>query len=195
MAAPLPSPSPSRGAVLTRRAALLGVTATATAACSPYSFDRQRRRPAPPSPTVEPTPEVDPDVELAATVLAAEQEMLDRLDRTVERHRRLARVLAGTRAVHEAHVALLADAVPDPDAAAADPFPSPTGPDRRRVPADPLRALRDLARREDELSTADKRSAFAAESGAFARVLASMAAAAAQQATVLRDARPRGGPR
>jgi hypothetical protein len=48
--------------------------------------------------------------------------------------------------------------------------------------------LRAIARREDELSLVDKRSAFAAESGAFARVLASMAASAAQQAVVLRAA-------
>jgi hypothetical protein len=56
------------------------------------------------------------------------------------------------------------------------------------VPSDPARALRAIARREDELALVDKRSAFAAESGAFARVLASMAASAAQQAVVLRAA-------
>ena len=57
------------------------------------------------------------------------------------------------------------------------------------MPRDAAQALRALARHEDELSLEDKRSAFAAESGSFARVLASMAASAAQQATVLRAAR------
>jgi hypothetical protein len=102
-------------------------------------------------------------------------------------------VLAATRDVHAAHVDLLADAAPDgpSPSAAASPSDSPspsadTGPGR--VAQDPGRALRALARHEDELSLADKRSAFSAESGSFARVLGSMAAAAAQQATVLRAA-------
>ncbi|MGA9748785.1 MAG: hypothetical protein WBQ50_15105, partial [Nocardioides sp.] len=64
--------------------------------------------------------------------------------------------------------------------------PTPRGP----VPRDRRRAVLDLAGHEDSLALVDKRSAFAAESGAFARVLASMGAAAAQQAAALRAAAP-----
>jgi len=46
-----------------------------------------------------------------------------------------------------------------------------------------------VARAERELGTTLKRHAFKAESGAFARVLGSMAAAAAQNAAVLDTAR------
>jgi len=54
-------------------------------------------------------------------------------------------------------------------------------------------ALAELARAEEELSLLDKRSAFAAQSGAFARVLASMAAAAAQQVALLGGTNGPGG--
>ncbi|NUR09484.1 MAG: hypothetical protein HOQ45_21075, partial [Nocardioidaceae bacterium] len=46
-------------------------------------------------------------------------------------------------------------------------------------------ALRAVARAEHRLSDHDRRSAVRARSGAFARVLASMAAAAAQQSAVI----------
>jgi hypothetical protein len=127
-------------------------------------------------------------------VVADEQDLIDRIDATLDRHPRLERVFADARAAHAAHVTLLEDAAPEPAAASPSAGETPsdgdgtTGPRRLRVPADPARALRAIARREDELALVDKRSAFAAESGAFARVLASMAASAAQQAVVLRAA-------
>jgi hypothetical protein len=188
----VPSPSSSRAA-LSRRTALLGAVALGTAACTPYSLDRDQqpagRSTAPATP--EP-PRTDPDVALAATVLAAEQDVLDRIDAVLSAHPRLERVLAATREVHAAHVDLLAEAAPDgpsPSASSsASASPSGAAEGKPSVPDDPARALRALARHEDDLSLADKRSAFAAESGSFARVLGSMAAAAAQQATVLRTA-------
>lgn len=188
----MPSPSSSRAA-LSRRTALLGAVALGTAACTPYSLDRDQqpagRSTAPATP--EP-PRTDPDVALAATVLAAEQDVLDRIDAVLSAHPRLERVLAATREVHAAHVDLLAEAAPDgpsPSASSsASASPSGAAEGKPSVPDDPARALRALARHEDDLSLADKRSAFAAESGSFARVLGSMAAAAAQQATVLRTA-------
>jgi hypothetical protein len=186
-------PSPSSRAALSRRTALLGAVALGTAACTPYSLDRDQqpagRSTAPATP--EP-PRTDPDVALAATVLAAEQDVLDRIDAVLSAHPRLERVLAATREVHAAHVDLLAEAAPDgpsPSASSsASASPSGAAEGKPSVPDDPARALRALARHEDDLSLADKRSAFAAESGSFARVLGSMAAAAAQQATVLRTA-------
>lgn len=196
----MPSPSSSRRA-LSRRTTLLGAVALGTAACTPYTLDEDQRPAGRPSAsTTTQEPRSDPDVALAAAVLAAEQGLVDRIDATVTAHPRLERVLAGTREVHVAHVALLADAAPgkpSPTASAgasaegsgdASGEASPTTGEAPRVPGDPARALRALARHEDELSLADKRSAFAAESGGFARVLGSMAAAAAQQAAVLRAA-------
>ncbi|MGZ5416217.1 MAG: hypothetical protein ACXWDI_03480 [Nocardioides sp.] len=189
----MPSPSSSRRA-LSRRTALLGTLVVGTAACTPYSFDDKQRDPDRPAAPVE-QPEADPDVALAATVLAAEQALVDRVDATLDAHPRLAALLAGTRATHAAHVDLLADAAPE------SPVPSPsTSPSTAmsetpepepapRVPRNTAQALRALARHEDELSLEDKRSAFAAQSGSFARVLASMAASAAQQSAVLRAAR------
>lgn len=119
-----------------------------------------------------------PDVALAARVLRDEQAMLDRVVATVRAHPRLAGAVAGARAAHRAHVALLGRAVPDD-------VPSPSAETNRgtpRVPDRPGPALAALARAEGRLGAAGRRSALSAESGAFARILASMAAAASQQA-------------
>ena len=208
---PSPRPQPPRRATaLSRRTALLGAVGTAAVGCSPYELQTQRRRPARPTASADTRPETDPDVALATTVVAAERALLERVDATVRRHPRLERVLAATRAVHDAHVALLEDAVPDEDDAEpddpgatglpgpevepdadteADPEAEPTTP---RVPRDAARAVRALATAEDELVLAAKQAAFAAQSGAFARVLASLAAAAAQQSATLRTVRVRG---
>ena len=97
--------------------------------------------------------------------------------------------------MHRQHVRLLTEAVPSdpPSPASASPSPpSPASPSASpsaagvHVPADRAKALAAVARAEDELGLEGKRSAFRAESGAFARILASMAAAAAQQAALVR---------
>lgn len=130
-----------------------------------------------------PVPAVDPDVALAATVLAQERAVLARVEATVAAQPRLARRLAGTRAVHAAHVTLLGQATPPEDTpSAASPQPDPAP-----VPRGRRGALLALVEAEEELGAALQEAAFAAESGAFARVLASAAAASAQQAVVLRD--------
>lgn len=136
----------------------------------------------------------DPDVTLVALVVAGERFALDATTATIDRHGDLAALLAGARDAHQAHVTLLADAAPEQ---ATGRSPSPTGsasptadPATRSfgVPARPRAALRGLASMELDLSLADKRHAFAAESGAFARILASMAASAAQHAVLLGEA-------
>lgn len=130
----------------------------------------------------------NPDVTLAAAVLADERAMLDRVRATTRRHPSLASALAPAEAAHRAHVRLLARAVPDESTPSPTPSPttSPTStPSTTPVPGRPVPALAALARAEGRLSLAGRRSSFAAESGAFARILASMAAAAAQQATTL----------
>jgi hypothetical protein len=165
---------------VSRRTALLGigVLGAATAGCTPYTVDQ----PAVSVPTPSGPPGTDPDVALVATVLGREQDLLDRFAATARRHRGLAPLLAEAKRVHGAHVRLLREAAP---AGPAEPA-GPAGP--ARVDRRPARALAALARHEDELGVVAKRSAFTAQSGAFARVLASMAAAAAQQATVIRAA-------
>jgi hypothetical protein len=127
-------------------------------------------------------------VATAATVLAAEQQVLGLVSATMRRHRSLRALLAPAAEVHRAHTRLLRNAVPT-DA------PSPSGPATTapRVPARSRRALAAVVAAEDRLTTVAKHSAFSAESGAFARVLASMAAACAQQASVLAQARPGAG--
>lgn len=162
----------------------MGALGLGTAACTPYRLDEDQRagRTAGPTPATE--QRSDPDVALAAGVLVAEQSLLDRIDATVAKHPRLERTLAATREGHAAHVALLSDAVPrDLRSLAASPAESPSEP--IGVPRDVERAVRVLARAEDDLGQANRTSAFTTRSGSFARVLASMAAAAAQQAVVL----------
>lgn len=192
---PSPRPSPRRhAAALSRRAALLGAVGTATTACSPYDLQTQQRRPVRPSPTKARVAAVDPDVELATSVVAAARTLLHQIDATMRRHPRLERVLTKTREVHEAHVSLFEEAVPTDTGSAADGPSSDAGAtDPGPVPGDPARALQVVATAEDGLALTAKQAAFAAQSGAFARVLASMAAAAAQQSATLRADRLRGG--
>ena len=173
---------------VTRRTALAAVAGSlvGVAACSPNASQAPARRQARRSQAAE--PQVDPDVLLAATVLADEQRLLDLVDATLARFPGLIDVLTAARDAHAAHVALLEEAAPDEPLPSAGPSASsaPEPEAEAAVPHDRRRALMRLARREDDLALVDKRSAFAAESGAFARVLASMAASAAQQATLVR---------
>ena len=188
---------------LTRRAALggaLALTAAGATACTPSGVDR---RPGPRAAAAT-AGRTDPDVALAAVVLADEQAMVDRLEATVAAHPDLTGPTRSALAAHRSHVALLREAVPkgsgSPSASpsaplsasasgtdGATPTAAPTaGPGA--VPHSAPAALRALARAEEQLVLVGKRSAFAAESGAFARVLAAMAAGAAQQAVVLAEA-------
>lgn len=197
----MPTPDRDRpGVRLTRRAALVTAVAVGVAGCTPpeRGLDRRRREeePAP----IE--PRVDPDVAAAAEVLAAQNAVLALVRATADRHPALAERLEPVVAAHQAHTALLDDAVPEEATAAPSPTPSPTtspggvasadadgeadeegtGP---AVPRNPRRALRRLVLAEQDLATRTKQQAFKAQSGAFARVLGSMAASAAQHAAVL----------
>jgi hypothetical protein len=130
------------------------------------------------------SPGTDPDVKIAATVLGKERALLERVAATARRHPSLAATLTGTRAAHRAHVALLTKAVPDDT-----PYHSPS-PGGGRVPRKPARALSALAAAERRLGDVVARSSLAARSGPFARVLASMSAAASQQSVRLDAAAP-----
>jgi hypothetical protein len=163
---------------LTRRTALLSLGAL-LAGCTTATHDPSEsgRVPVASGPTpAEDSSAPDPDVALAVRTVAAESSVLALVTAIGRRHHRLRPVLRSAKEVHRAHLALLSDAVPD-DASPPGPTPSPAD----RVPADPEAALRALAQAEDRLAAEHRRSAFDAASGPFARVLASMAAAAAQQ--------------
>ncbi len=195
------SPSPT----LSRRTAVGGLAAAATSVltgCSVLDADRRAGSRSTSGTTPPPTrrPGTDPDVALAATVLQRERAMLERIHATVRRHPTLKAPLAGARSAHRAHIRLLAGAVPDQaPSPSTSPSTSPSASGSRTgttqqpdpghaVPGKAGPALGALARAEDRLSLVGRRSAFAARSGAFARVLASMAAAAAQQSSGLADA-------
>ena len=190
----MPTTSSDARSVVSRRAVLGLAAGTAlVSGCTPKGVDRRAK----PQPSTSPTPQEDPDVTLAATVLGGEQAILDRLTATVRRHPGLRARLSPAEATHRAHVRLLTDAVPHQvtPSTAGTPSPTPSGsPAPAAPPVVPVRpglALAALAREEGRLSLLDKRSSFAAESGAFARVLASMAASAAQHAVVLTAAAAR----
>lgn len=175
---PLPPLETTRRAVLTGLLAGTGWVATGCSLGGGPEGDAERRATGSPD---TPTPP-DPDVQRAAAALIEEQAALDACAATLRRHRGLRSALAPVVAAHRAHVSLLAEV--SPGNGAAPPSPS-TGTAPFRVPGNRRAARRKLSSLELELSTSERRHAFAAESGAFARLLASMAAAAAQHAVLL----------
>jgi hypothetical protein len=193
------TPSPARTGLSRRTAVGVGAAGAAVAlgGCTPRGIDRRPKR-GRPRPTR--AAGVDPDVALAATVLRDEQGLLDRVLATLQRHPRLEAELTTARSAHQAHVSLLRDAVPDdlvtPSPSGSSPSPSVSAsapasvspPPAVAVPRRPPAALAAVARAEERLALVGRRSAFAARSGAFARVLASMAASASQQAATLGSA-------
>jgi len=129
--------------------------------------------------------ELDPDVALAAEALEAEQAVLTAIEATLERHRRLRKTLSPMLVAHRAHVSLLAQAAPGGSPSPATSSPSGAFPAPFRVRSGGRDALRRLSEIELGSSTSAKRRSFAAESGAFARLLGSMAAASAQHWALL----------
>jgi hypothetical protein len=182
---------------LSRRATLGALAAAGAVLASGCTSEQPRRRAQRSQPTEPAEPQVDPDVTVAAAALAEEQTVLELVEATLERHAALATVLAPLVTTHEAHVAMLADAVPAdvsiaPSITPGAPSTSPSGPPGEtetalQVPRRPAAATAAVARAERDLSMSHKRHAFSAQSGAFARVLGSMAGAAAQGAAVLRS--------
>ena len=174
-------PSTGSGPVPVTRRGLLGTgaalgLAAALAACDDVPLE-QTRPGAFAAPTTSasalPTPQADPDRSLLDAALLLEATQVVRIERALRLRvpREVSRRLATAKAVHSAHVEVLRGEDPAPRVQAPDP------PQRRllgRLPAI------ELAIAEQHASAA-----LSAQSGPFARVLASMAAAARQQATVL----------
>jgi hypothetical protein len=120
------------------------------------------------------TSELAPDVAVATAALERIRATRAAVDATSTRHPVLGRELADVTEMHAAHEESLVDAVPErarPDSPPA----TYTVPPRRRV------AARRLAVAETELHAALDELALRAESGDFARLLASMGAGIAQQ--------------
>ena len=147
-------------------AAVAGVAASGCSLNNPLSDDK--------TPAADAVRDLAPDVAVAVEAAALVRGAQDAVARTGERHPALATRLAGLMATHQAHLDAVADAVPDgvdtsAGAAAYD------------VPARPRRALSRLVESEQTLHDELVGLALRAESGPFARLLGSMAAAVSQQ--------------
>ena len=116
----------------------------------------------------------DDDSEVAATALAATNRVADLVTRVAARHPGLAGPLADVTLMHQAHADLLAEAGEASEEATPRPVPgrSPT-------------ALALVLTEERKLQQTLAGAAGGAASGTFARALASMSAAVAQQRTRL----------
>lgn len=164
-----PQTRAGRGARLSRRAAL-GLGVVTVAGCSlnnPLHEDK--------TPAAEAVHDLAPDVAVAVRAATLMRGAQAAVDDTAERHSQLATKLAGLRAAHRAHLHAVADAVPD----GVD-TSSGTGP-AYVVPAGPARALTQLTATERSVHDELVGLALRAESGPFARLLGSMAAALSQQ--------------
>lgn len=120
------------------------------------------------------TDSVEPDVRLLDELLADVDATAALVASLVQREQRLAGRLAPLTELHRTHRAALAEAAPDerPDQA-----------DGERLPRGRAAALDAVRLREVALQTRLAEGAVAAESGTFARMLASMSAAVGQQLT------------
>ena len=144
-------------------AALAAAAVTGGSVDTPLTEDRPRR-PASPS----------PDVAVATTALAAVRAMVDALRATVTSFPATRGDLAPLLSMHRAHVATLVDAVP------GGATPSTSAP-TYAVPGGRPAALRELRRREGQLQARLGELAVQAQSGEFARLLASMGAGTGQR--------------
>jgi hypothetical protein len=160
-------------------AVLLG-TGAAAAGCdgtdqsAPVEETPADRTQADETPTEVPTEpaEEDPDVSLLREQLAGIVETAALVTATSRRHRPLRRQLRALQEMHAAHRDVLGEA-------AADGTAEPSGA-RGRVPRRKGQALAAVRGREEQLAAALERGAVAAESGSFARALASMSASVTQ---------------
>lgn len=118
-----------------------------------------------------------PDVAVATSALAEIQAVRTAVDNTLSRFPESRARLAPLEKLHEAHEQSLVDAVPSRARPSAAPAPYVV-PRKRDV------ALRNLATREQRLHDTLDGLALRAQSGDFARLLASMGAAIAQRLAV-----------
>jgi hypothetical protein len=160
----------SGGGVVSRRsfvaagAGVVGLTAVGCTVDNPVSHDKADKRPA----------GLAPDVAVASRALAEITAVLAAATRTLARHPGIRPGLVQVVHMHRAHEHSLADAVP----AQARPSAAPAA---YRVPRSRDAALSRLAGEERRLHLTLDALALRAQSGDFARLLASMGAAVDQQ--------------
>jgi hypothetical protein len=168
-----PQTRPAAQARLSRRAALgvgagLGVAAvTGCALNNPLSTEK--------TPAAKAVRDLAPDVAVAVQAVTMIRGAQAAVTATGEGHAGLATRLAGLLEAHRAHLAAVVDAVPegvDTGSAGGTPY---------AVPPTPAAALTQLAATERTLHDELVGFALRAESGPFARLLGSMAAALSQQ--------------
>ena len=148
-------------------AAGAGVTGLAAAGCTvdnPVTKDK----------TPKPTADLAPDVAVASRALTEITAVREAAARTLSRHPGTRPALAPVVRMHRAHETSLADAVPRQARPTATPAPYAV-PRRREV------ALQRLASRERRLHRTLDTLALRAQSGDFARLLASMGTAVDQR--------------
>jgi hypothetical protein len=117
---------------------------------------------------------MSPDVAVATTALAEIRAVREAVSATLARYPATRSVLGSLVTLHRTHEATLVDAVPDRASPSAAPAPY-------AVPHQREKALTTLARREQRLHDALDALAMRAQSGQFARLLASMGAALHQR--------------
>jgi hypothetical protein len=120
------------------------------------------------------TAAVSPDVTVAIQAVAVIRAAHSAATTTLQRHPALRPRLTALLDMHQAHLDALADAVPDAS-------PATPGASRFVVPADPQVALHTIVVLETGAQSTITGLALRAQSGAFARLLASITAATAQR--------------
>lgn len=158
-----------------RRAALrLGATAAAAGAATLSGCSLNNPLDEEKTPAAEAVRDLAPDVAVAVQAATMVRTARAAVAATAERHPALAPRMTELEAVHDAHLAAVAAAVPDGvDTSAAGQEPV--------VPGQRAQALRDVVRAQRTLHDGLVGLALTAQSGPFARLLGSMAAAVSQR--------------
>ncbi len=158
------------GARLTRRTVLAGavggVVGLSVTACSDDD--------SPDAPRATSPGGLTPDVAVATTALAEIRATREAVSATMKKYPVTRSVVGSLVPLHQAHEATLVDAVPDRASSTSVPAPY-------AVPRNREKAVAALAAREQRLHDNLGRLALKAESGQFARLLASMGAALTQR--------------
>jgi hypothetical protein len=157
----------SRRALMAAGAGIAGLVATGCSVDSPVTGDKKP----------EPSPDLAPDVAVASRALTEITAVREAATRTLSRHPEIRPGLVAVVHMHRAHETSLADAVPKQAKPTATPAPY-------AVPRDRDVALKRLAARERRLHHTLDTLALRAQSGDFARLLASMGAAVNQHLAV-----------
>jgi len=160
----------SRRSALGLGIAVVGVSAGGCAVNNPLTEER--------TPAARATRDLDPDVAVAVAGVTLVRGALAAVTATGQSHPALGGRLAGLVAMHQAHLSALVDAVPHGVDTSA------TGP-AYVVPPRPAAALAGVGTVEHSVHDGLVGLAMRAQSGPFARLLGSMAAAVSQQLQVL----------